>query len=144
MKNIKNYKASILIANYNNEKYLDQCIQSVLKQTYKNIEIIIHDDDSNDNSLKKIETYRKIKLIKNKKKTKYGSINQFNAYSRAFKKSTGDIIFFLDSDDYFSRFKVKKVIDFYKKNPKVNSLYDLPIYQYDKFLRKKKKKVKLM
>ena len=68
MKNIKNYKASILIANYNNEKYLDQCIQSVLKQTYKNIEIIIHDDDSNDNSLKKIETYRKIKLIKNKKK----------------------------------------------------------------------------
>jgi len=140
MKQLNNYKASILIVNYNNEKYLDQCIQSAIRQTYKNIEVIVHDDDSNDNSLKKIKTYKKIKLIKNKKKTNYGSINQLNAYYRAFKKSSGDIIFFLDSDDYFSKNKVKKIIEFYKKNPNINSLYDLPIYKYGKFLKKKKKK----
>ena len=140
MKKFRNIKASILIANYNNEKYIDQCIQSAINQTYQNIEVIIHDDNSSDGSIKKIKKYKKIKLIKNNNRTNYGSINQLNAYSRAFKKSTGDIIFFLDSDDYFSKFKVQKMIDYYKKNPKINSLYDLPIYKYNKNLKKKSKK----
>ena len=45
-----NYKASVLIANYNNQKYLVDCIDSILNQSYKNIEIIVLDDSSNDNS----------------------------------------------------------------------------------------------
>ena len=54
MKNkLNNVKVSVLIANYNNEKYINKCISSLLEQTYKNLEIIFIDDYSNDNSLEK-------------------------------------------------------------------------------------------
>ena len=46
---------SIIVANYNNEKYLDDCIQSILNQTYKDYEIVIVDDCSTDNSFLKIQ-----------------------------------------------------------------------------------------
>jgi len=51
---LKKKKVSVLIANYNNQDYLNECISSVKKQTYKNTEIIFHDDFSSDNSLKTI------------------------------------------------------------------------------------------
>jgi len=100
---LKDIKVSVLIANYNNEKYLNKCIDSIKKQTYQNIEIIIHDDASSDNSVKKISKYKNIKIIRNKKRGKYGSYNQMNAYYRAFKKSKGEILFLLDSDDFFKK-----------------------------------------
>ena len=54
-------KATILIANYNNQKYLKDCINSLLKQSYKNKEIIFFDDKSNDNSIKEVK-----KLVESK------------------------------------------------------------------------------
>ena len=64
-----------LIANYNNEVYLKKCLDSVLNQKYKKIEVIVVDDYSNDNSLNILNKYKNsIKIIKNKKKTKYGSL----------------------------------------------------------------------
>ena len=57
----KNILATVLINNFNNQKFLKKCINSCLNQTYKNLEIIIFDDNSTDGS-KKI-----IKNIKNKK-----------------------------------------------------------------------------
>ena len=65
---MKNIKASILIANYNNAIFIKDCIQSLKKQTYKNLEIIFFDDNSKDNSLKEIKKFSKIKIICNKKK----------------------------------------------------------------------------
>ena len=127
----KQIKASVLIANYNNQKFIDQCIKSLLNQTYQKIEIIFHDDYSKDNSIKEIEKYKSIKIIKNKKKTKFGSFNQLAAYERSFKKSKGDIIFFLDSDDYFKRNKVKEILKIYKLNKNLNAIFDLPILKYD-------------
>ena len=55
---------SILIINYNNAKYIDRAIKSCLNQTYKNIEILIFDDISKDNSKKKILKYKNNKKIK--------------------------------------------------------------------------------
>ena len=69
MKN--NVIISVYITNFNYGKYLEKSIQSVLKQTYKFIEIIIIDDASTDNSkkiLKKYRTNTKITIICNKKK----------------------------------------------------------------------------
>ena len=50
-------KISILISNFNKEKYLNECIQSCLNQKYKNLEIIIIDNNSTDNSLNIIQSY---------------------------------------------------------------------------------------
>ena len=49
---------SILIANYNNSLYIQQCINSLNSQTYKNVEIIFFDDNSKDNSIEIIEKYK--------------------------------------------------------------------------------------
>ena len=132
---MKDIKVSVLIANYNNEQYLGECVDSIKKQTYKNVEIIIHDDSSSDNSMKRINKYKNIKIIKNKKRGKYGSYNQMKAYNRAFKISNGEIIFLLDSDDLFKKNKIKNVINAFSKNKKISSLFDLPIYKYKKKLK---------
>jgi len=140
----KNLKVSILIANYNNEIFLKECISSIKKQTYKNIEIIFHDDFSSDSSIKSIKKYKNIKVIKNKLRTKFGSFNQMSAYKRAFEKSTGEIIFFLDSDDYFSRKKIEIITSIYLKNKKILSIFDLPIFKYSQKLQYTKKKIQIM
>ena len=51
-------KASVIIVNYNNAKYLEECINSILNQSYKNKEIIVVDDKSKDNSLEILKRYK--------------------------------------------------------------------------------------
>ena len=128
----KNPLVSVIIANYNNAAFLDQCIKSILNQTYKNIEIIVVDDKSTDNSIDELYKYKnKIKIIKNKKKTRQSSYNQMNSYYNGYLKSKGKYLFFLDSDDYFKINKVKYLVNEFKKN---NSklIFDLPILKYKK------------
>jgi len=63
----KSYLVSVVIPVYNSEKFLAECIESVLNQTYKNIEIIAINDGSTDDSLKILETYSdKITIISQK------------------------------------------------------------------------------
>ena len=59
---------SILITNYNKEKFITKTINSCLVQNYKNLEILVFDDCSTDNSLLKIKKFKNIKIFKNKKK----------------------------------------------------------------------------
>mgnify|MGYP001248154623 CR=1 FL=1 len=120
-------KASVIIANYNNAKFIEDCIKSLYSQTYKNIEIIFFDDNSNDNSINIIEKFQDIKIIKNKIQTKYGSINQMNAFKKSVEISTGEIIFFLDSDDYFHENKIEKIINTFLKSQEKMIIYDYPI-----------------
>lgn len=92
-----NNKISIIIPVYNCEKYLNKCLSSVKNQTYKNYEIIIINDGSTDNSLNIIKNF-----VKENSKCKY--INQKNkglsdARNNGMNISTGEYIFFLDSDD---------------------------------------------
>jgi glycosyltransferase involved in cell wall biosynthesis len=141
---LKNLKVSVLIANYNNKMYINECIRSLQNQTYENIEIIFHDDFSSDNSLDKINKFKNIKIIKNKKRNKVGSFNQIEAYKRAFKKSTGDIIFLLDSDDFFAKNKIETIVKFFSNNKKLVSVFDLPILKYGQNLIFKKNKKKII
>ena len=122
-----NPKVSILIANYNGEQFISECINSLKGQTYKNTEIIFFDDYSNDSSIEEINKFEDIKIIKNSKKTEISSFNQANAYNKAFEVSTGEIILFLDSDDYFEKKKVEEVVQFYNKNKNAKIVFDLPI-----------------
>ena len=126
--NISNKKASILVVNFNNAKYLSKCINSVLKQSYKNKEIIIVDDNSSDKSLEVVKKFRnKVHLIKNYKKTGLSFFDQMNAYYLGYKKSKGQVIFFVDSDDFFHKKKVSIMMEYFSNNKSKNILYDLPI-----------------
>ena len=136
--------ATVLIANYNNSQYIDQCLTSVINQNYKKIEIIVVDDNSSDNSLEILNNYAdQIKLKIKKKKTGLGSFDQMSSYYEAFKESKGEIIFFLDSDDYFHLDKVSIIMNEFHQNKKKKILFDLPIKKYTnkEILFKKKKKL---
>ena len=139
MKLKKSPKVTVLIINYNNSNYIDRCVKSVLNQTYQNIEIIFVDDLSTDDSINKIKKFKSVKVFKTKTKTNYGSLNQINACKIGLLKSKGDYIFFLDSDDFFLKNKVKTVMEYYQHNG-FNVCFDIP-YLY--FSKKNKKKLKI-
>ena len=128
---------SILINNYNKEKYCLRAIKSILNQNYRNIEIIFFDDFSSDNLLKNIENiYRKnpkkIKIIKNKLRSKIYSYNQLNGIYVSLKKCKGEIICILDSDDFFKKNKVKEIVNYFKEYSEDDIVCDFPIYFYNK------------
>ena len=140
---IKKLKVSVIIVNFNNAIYLAQSINSILRQTYKSIEIIVVDDKSSDNSLKILKKYNnKILIVKNKKKTPHGSYNQINSYYNGFLKSKGDILFFLDSDDYFKKNKIKTIVKEFKKKKNLDLIFDLPILKFKNYIIKNKFKQK--
>ena len=103
---------SIIISNYNKSKYLNRCLLSAIRQTYKNIEIIFSDNGSSDNSIEIVKKFETIKIIKTDRSTKYSALNQIEVILKGFKESSGDYIFLLDSDDFFETDKVQKIIDF--------------------------------
>ena len=130
----KKVLVSILVNNFNNEKYLDKCINSCLKQTYKNIEIIVFDDKSTDGSKNILSKYKKnkIKVIFNKKKKfNSGPLNQLNSIYISLKKSKGKYIFLLDGDDYFLKDKVYQFVKTFNSKPKTVFLQDNPIFKYN-------------
>ena len=140
-------KVSVLVVNHNNAKFIPQCINSIINQTYSNHEIIFFDDNSKDESLeiiKKLPRKKNFFLIQNKKNSQFGSFNQMNGYYQALKKSKGEIIFFLDSDDFFHPNKIKVITEVYKNNVTKDVIMDIPIYKYPKKNIKKKFKTRLI
>lgn len=97
-------KISVIVPIYNTDKYLSQCIESILSQTYRNFEIILIDDNSTDNSAIICDDYAKqdkrIKVIHNENDCVGGV-----SYNRnlGLKVSTGDFICFVDSDDFIDK-----------------------------------------
>ncbi|MBF0601919.1 glycosyltransferase family 2 protein [Limosilactobacillus oris] len=92
---------SIVVAIFNVGKYLDRCVLSIVNQTYKNIEIILVDDGSTDNSSMLCDKWlQKDKRIKVIHKNNGGLSDARNA---GLNKATGDYICFVDGDDYIEK-----------------------------------------
>ena len=106
-------KISIIIPVYKVEKYLDKCIESVVNQTYSNLEIILVDDGSPDNCPKICENWQK----KDKRIVVIHKQNGGLSDARNFglDKATGDFIMFLDSDDYVNVNICKELLALLKK-----------------------------
>ena len=100
-------KISIIVPVYNNYNFLDKCLDSIINQTYKNIEIILINDGSTDNSLKKLKKYAKVdsRIILINKKNEGVS----KARNDGIKISTGKYITFVDSDDYLECDAIEKI-----------------------------------
>ena len=101
---------TIIIPNFNKQEYLEECIDSVVKQSFTEWNLIIIDDSSTDNSISLLSNYeknKKIKLIKLKK-------NKGPSFCRnlGMRLSTTKYLAFLDSDDYWDIDKLKEQINF--------------------------------
>ena len=105
---------SIIIPVYKVEKYLKRCVDSVIKQTYKNLEIILIDDGSPDNCPKICDDYSKkdkrIEVIHKKN----GGVSA--ARNKGLKLSNGDYIVFVDSDDWLEYNFVEEMLTNLRKN----------------------------
>ena len=123
-------KISILIANYNYAKYLQEAVDSVLAQTYQNVEIVIVDDGSTDNS------HEVITQLQQKSPDKIKAIFQSNqgqaaAFNRGFEATTGDIVAFLDADDFWKPDKLQLVVEAFNTSDVVGVLHHLDVTDAD-------------
>lgn len=109
-----NKKVSIIVPCYNAEKYIERCVKSLEDQTYQDVEIILVDDGSKDNTAAVIE-----KLAKNDSRIKF--LSQRNsgpnaARGNGIKRATGDYVMFIDSDDWLSQNAVSELVKLFDKN----------------------------
>ena len=105
------YWVTVGVPVYNSEKFITRCINSVLNQTYQNIEIIIVDDGSTDDSLKVINELKE-NYKGNRKIEIFTKSNEGPSKTRNYiiEKSTCDFIYFMDSDDWLENNAIEKLV----------------------------------
>jgi glycosyltransferase involved in cell wall biosynthesis len=98
-------RASIIINNYNYARFLGQAVESALNQTHPNTEVVVVDDGSTDNSLKILESYgNRITLIAKE------NGGQASCYSAGLSQCSGELVLFLDADDYLRPECIERVL----------------------------------
>lgn len=106
---------SIIVPFYNVEQYIDRCIQSLIAQTYQNIEILLVDDCSPDNTLEIVQQYAqtdsRIKILQYEKNRGLGGARNYGV-----EKAKGEYILFVDSDDYIEANTVERLYEKAKDN----------------------------
>ena len=113
-------KISVVIPTHNRASFLKKAIESVLRQSYTNLEVIIVDDNSTDNTKEVVNSYKdkRIKYIVHDK-NKGGAV----ARNTGIIASTGDIVAFLDDDDEWLPEKIKKQMELFESKPFVDLIY---------------------
>lgn len=133
-------KISVIVPVYNTEKYLSKCINSLVNQTLKDIEIIFIDDGSTDNSKNIIQEY-----AKNDKRIKYfykENGGQATARNLGLEKAIGEYILFIDSDDFIDKNMLNIMYNIAKSNNLDIVYSDYYIY-YSEDNKKIEKSVKI-
>lgn len=104
---------SVIINCRNSERFLKQCIDSVINQTYKNLQIIIVDNQSTDNTKEIIDSYQdnRIKYFNTLLSLSLGAARNF-----ALEKTNGEFIAFIDSDDIWEKNKIESTIERFTNN----------------------------
>lgn len=112
---------SVIIPNYNHSLYLEGCLESILNQTYDNIEVIILDNCSSDNSIEILKKYNRIKNVTVNR-------NPFNIFSHSYLilsdiLAKGDYIMMVPADDYISSTLIEKGISIMETYPNVGYVH---------------------
>ena len=119
-------KVSIIIPTYRRNDCLDRAINSCVFQTYKNIEIIVVDDNNdkdefriiNEQKMKKYQKYENIIYIKHKK-----NMNGAAARNTGIKAASGEYITFLDDDDFFLKNRIEKLVSYMDSHKEYGCIY---------------------
>ena len=106
------YWITVGVPMYNSEKYIERCINSIINQTYQNIEIIIVNDGSTDDSMSIANTLNE-NYTGNKKIKIFSKNNEGLSKTRNYiiKKSTCEFIYFIDSDDWLENDAIEKLVE---------------------------------
>jgi len=116
--NDESYLISVILPTYNGSKFISETIQSVLNQTYKNLEIILIDDNSTDNTFEIVKQFAdkdsRIKLYKNDRNLGIG-----NNTNKALSLATGEFIMMQDHDDISSPVRAESILKVLIENPHI-------------------------
>lgn len=110
---------SVITIVYNGEKYIEQCLKSIQNQTYDNIEYIVIDGMSTDNTLNILGNYKNLISVFISEKDRGIS----DAFNKGISKASGDIIGILNSDDYFNKDTIENVVNYYINNELKSGIY---------------------
>lgn len=114
-------RVSVVTPIYNNEEYLRDCLESLIRQTYGDIEYIFIDDGSTDKSFNIVKDYGNYPNVKIMSNTY--NLGIVSAYKEAVKAATGDILCFLDADDIAHKDRVSRVVEEFQKDSNVGIVY---------------------
>jgi len=120
---------SILIVNWNQQEFLDDCFKSIFYQTYKNYEVIVLDNASSDSSLETLKKYTRKKnftLIESKENLGFAQGNNL-----AYKKVQGEYILLLNADTKFDKEVIDKLVDFFKTHKKAGVVQPKLVFMSD-------------
>lgn len=107
-------KISVVIPSYNKVKFIRHTLESIFSQRYSNLEVIVQDGGSTDGTVELIKEFASKNKFKWESKPDGGQLDAINA---GLKKATGDILTFINADDYYEPNTFKLVSDVYIKNP---------------------------
>lgn len=119
-------KISVIIPVYNGDKFIEKCIQSIQNQNYVNLELIIIDGGSTDNTIEIIKAYGHVVTFFNSEKDK----GQSYALNKGFAKATGDILCWLNSDEEYLPDTLNIISNIFNKNPDVDFIYGNRYLEY--------------
>ena len=110
-------KISIITPSYNQGEYIKDTVESILSQSYKNIEHIVFDGCSTDKTIEVLKKYKHLDWVSEKDK------GQTDAINKGFKKAKGDILCYLNSDDMLLPDSLGFVADYFSKNKGIDLIY---------------------
>jgi glycosyltransferase involved in cell wall biosynthesis len=109
---------SVIIPAYNSAEWIEECLDSVKKQSYQNIETILVDDGSEDNTSEKAAAFDlNLTLIKQ------ANMGRAKARNVGMEKASGKYIAFLDADDMFTQKSIEKKVEFLEENPDIGWVF---------------------
>ena len=111
---------TIGVPTYNSERYLRDCLDSILKQTYSNFEIIVSDNGSTDNTEKIVFSYNEPKIKFNKNAD---NLYCYGNYNKIISLAKGELITFYHSDDMYDSYIVEKEVEFLQKHSEIAAVF---------------------
>ncbi len=126
---------SVIINCHNASKYIPQSIKSVLKQSYRNLELIVYDNFSKDKTNIIVKKFKKDKRVRYYRSKSF--LNLYHARNLAIKKTRGELVAFLDADDWWEKEKLQKQIYFLSNKKNANIVYS-NLFLYEEKRKKKK------
>lgn len=127
--NKNGYSVAICMSTYNGEKYVEEQIESLLKQTYELIDIYIRDDGSTDNTLKILKKYEKYSNIKIIQKENLGVVKSFyECLKEAYNTKNYDFFAYCAQDDVWHKDKIEKAVNMLSKEKQ-----NIPLLYFSEF-----------
>ena len=132
---------TVIINVYNGEKFINKCLDSIINQTYKDLEILIINDGSTDNTLNIIKKYKdkRIRIISTDNKGLSVSRNI------GIDNAKGDYLYFIDSDDYIEPDTIEYLYNLNKENNTlISTCKSIDVHNYNVIVKNKKEKIYIL